>query len=333
MTELNVLYAFDNNYAPFAGVSILSLLINNVSLDRIRFFCVTDKVSEDNRGKLKTTVLSYQREIEFIDAENVNSLLEKLGVPKYRGSYATHYRKFFHLFLPDDVHTLLYIDSDSIVPGNLTELIKKDFEGKCVMVSLDTLGQEYKKLLGVEEEETYFNAGVTYIDVDAWKERKYADKLIDHIKNVRSKYCNPDQDLFNLVIRGDTLVIGPEYNFQPAHRVYSDELFFKYYPKTGYYSSDEIEKARRNPKIIHAYRYLGEFPWHKGNLHPDNKLFDEYLNKSLWYDYVKKPASKGLVITIEKVIYRFLPRRVFLPLFKTVLYNSFKRKNKKLLES
>ena len=123
MKDLNVLYAFDDNYAPFAGVSILSLLMNNLYVDRIRFFCVTDKVSEDNLNKLSLTVSSYEREIVFIDAENVNSLLSDLGVPKYRGSYATHYRKFFHLFLPEDVHTLLYIDSDSIVPGNLVDLL------------------------------------------------------------------------------------------------------------------------------------------------------------------------------------------------------------------
>ena len=332
MGELNVLYAFNDKYAPFAGVSILSLLMNNKSMDRIRLFCVIDSVSKENIDKLRITVADFAREIVLIDATDVNNILEKLGVPQYRGSYATHYRKFFHLFLPEDVHRLLYIDSDSIVPGDLSDLATKDFMEKCVMVSLDTLGQRYKELLGFQPEETYFNAGVTFIDVDAWKERKYAERLIDHITNIRSSYCNPDQDLFNLVVKDDTLTIGPEYNFQPVHRVYSDKLYFRNYPRIGYYSSEEIEYARQNPKIIHAYRYMGEFPWHKGNVHPDNDIFDSYLERSLWSDYEKKRAKKGIIIAIEKAMYIVLPKCVFLPFFKVALYNSFKRKNRLLME-
>lgn len=330
MTELNVLYAFDNNYAPFGGTSILSLLMNNKGIDRIRIFVVLDAVSEENVIKLKKMVEEYKRELITFDAANINELLKKLNVPMYRGSYATHYRKFFHLFLPEDVEKLLYIDSDSIVPGNLEELINLDFKGRCIAVVLDALGGKYKKLLGFADCEPYFNAGVTYIDVKKWKERDYANKLISYIQNVRSKFCNPDQDLFNQVVKGDTLVIGPEYNFQPVHRVYTDKVFFKNYPQAYYYSTQELEHARQHPMIIHAYRYLGEFPWHEGNLHPDTPMFDLYLRRSEWADYAKKPSGKGKMFKIEKKMYTFLPRPIFLKIFKYALYFSMYKKDKRL---
>lgn len=332
MSNLNVLYAFDNNYAPFAGVSILSLLSNNTDIDTIRVYAVMDNVSDENKDKLVRTINKYSRELITVDASEINKLLMELGVPKYRGSYSTHYRKFFHLYLPKDIDRILYIDSDSIVPGSLFELTQKDFEGKCVMASLDTLGGRYKRLLGYQPGEHYYNAGVSYFDVKAWGERGYADKLINHILNVRAKYCNPDQDLFNLVVKGDALTIGPEYNFQPAHRVYDDKTFFMVYPRTGYYTEVEVEHARQNPVILHAYRYMGEFPWHKGNVHPDTPLFDEYLAKSEWKDYEKKPSGQGTMFKIEKWLYKHMWRKGFLVIFSWALYLSFYRKNKKLLK-
>lgn len=331
MEELNVLYACDDNYAPYCGVSILSLLKNNIDIERIRIFVVADNVSKINQAKLENTVQQFTRELVIIDAESVRQLMEELEVPMYRGSYATHYRKFFQMFIPKGIHRLLYLDSDTIVTGSLRGLLKNDMKGKCMGVVLDALGGRYKQLLGFQIDEPYFNAGVTWIDVDAWIERKYSEKLMDHIKNVRSKYCNPDQDLFNLVLRGDTFVLPISYNFQPVHRAYSDKSYFANYPRE-YYSEKEIEAARCNPIILHTYRFLGEFPWHKGNLHPDNAIFDEYLRQSVWNDYVKKESSVGVMFKIEKWLYRCLPRALFLHIFQTVIYQSFYRKNQKLVK-
>ncbi len=331
MEELNVLYACDNNYAPYCGVSMHSLLVNNIGIDQITVYIVIDSVSDDNKKKMQETANAFGRDIVLIDAESVKHLMEELGVPKYRGSYVTHYRKFFQMLIPETVHKLLYLDADTIVTGSLEELLKYDLQDKCMGVVLDTLGGHYKKLLGFKYNEPYFNAGVTWIDVDKWKERDYSQKLMEHIKNVRAKYCNPDQDLFNLVLRGDTFVLPIGYNFQPAHRAYSDRSYFANYPR-DYYTVEEIQAARENPVILHTYRFLGEFPWHKGNLHPDNAIFDKYLEQSEWEGYEKKKASVSTVLKIEKLMYRYMPKAVFLRFFQFALYQSFAYKNKQLLK-
>jgi len=329
---LNVLYAFDDNYAPFGGTSIFSLLENNQDIEKIRIFVVMDNVSDENKKRLRKTVDDFGRELVIVDGQKFAELMKELGVPMYRGSYATHYRKFFQLFIPDDVKTLLYIDSDSVVPGKLNELIDFDFEGKCIAVVKDSIVGKYKLLLGFQPKEVYFNAGVTFIDVSAWKERNYSRKLIDYIQNVRAKFVNPDQDLFNMVLKNDTVVLPPEYNFMPVHRAYSDKAFFFCYPQKGYYTREQIENARENPRIIHAYRFLGEFPWHKNNCHPDNAIFDSYLYRSEWADYIKIEANMPFVFKFEKVIFKILPRGLFLFIFSK--YTSFiiKKKNKELLK-
>lgn len=330
MNEFAVLYACNNNYAPYMGVSILSLMENNRTIKKLKIYVVLDNVSENNIIKLQQMVCSFGHDLIIIDGKNVCELMENLGVPMYRGSYATHYRKFFSLFLPSNISRVLYLDSDTIICGDIGDLVTYELNGKCLGVVWDTLGLRYKKLLGFRPEELYFNAGVTLIDVNEWKKRNYDEKLLNHIKSVRSKYCNPDQDLFNIVFKGDTCLLPVEYNFQPPHRAYSDKIYFKCIRREQYYSKSDIEKARRNPKILHTYRFLGEFPWHINNYHPDNDIFDYYLGRSPWKEYEKKRANTTVVLKAEKYIYKVMPKDLFFYFFEKILFVSFAIKNIKL---
>lgn len=318
MNHLHVMYASDENYAPFLGVSVFSLLENNRDIEKITIYTVLDNVSQSNKDRLSKMVDSYGRELEIVDANEFNNTMQELGVPKYRGSYTTHFRKFFHLFMGEDVKRFIYIDSDTIVPGSLKPLLEIDMGESCGAVVLDALGNKYKLLLGFRPDETYFNAGVTLIDVDNWKKNNCTERLIEHITKERAAYCNPDQDLFNILLRGKTMVIPCQYNFMPVHRAYSDRAYAKNYGFDNYYSQEDIENARLHPAIIHSYRFLGEFPWHKGNLHPDTPLFDEYLRRSPWADYIKKPSGVKPIFKIEKILYRILPGDCFLTVFRII---------------
>ena len=330
--HLYVMYAADDNYAPYLGVSLFSLFENNRNINEITVYAVLDGVSDENKDRLRKMSEEFNRDLRLIDAEEVKNKMIQLGLPKYRGSYATHYRKFFKYVIDDNVERILYIDSDSIVCGDLSMLLTLDMGESCVGVVLDSLSNKYKLLLGFEPNETYFNAGVTLINVANWYKYNCDEILIDHIQNKRSKYCNPDQDLFNIALKGKTMVLPPEYNFTPVHRAYSDKSYDKYYGFENYYTQNQIENARMFPKILHTYRFIGEFPWHKGNVHPDNRIFDEYLFKSPWSDYIKEKAQTSYILKLEKIVYKILPRDLFLFFFSKLLYSSFKNKNKKLSE-
>ena len=112
MDHLHVMYASDENYAPFLGVSLYSLLENNRDIKKITIYAVLDNVSSGNKDRLSKMVNTYSRELVIVDAKEFNKAMQELGVPKYRGSYTTHFRKFFHLFMGEDVKRFLYIDSD-----------------------------------------------------------------------------------------------------------------------------------------------------------------------------------------------------------------------------
>ena len=330
MMELNVIYACDDNYAPYACISICSLLENNKSFDAINIYVVLDNVSQENSRKLKEQIEVYKRKFIPIDATELNRKLCSLNVPKYRGSYATNYRFLFEEYLEKNVSKFLYLDCDTIIAGSLKALVSIDMETSCALVAQDALTNKYKKMLGFKNNESYFNAGVLFVDVENWKKFNCTEKLMDHIKNERAEYCNPDQDLLNILLKNHVKYVGPEYNLQPIHKVLKSNSYKKIYENEAYYSIEEIEFAKTNPKIIHVYRFLGQFPWHVNNQHPDTELFDYYMMISEQKNYVKKWAKLSTIMKIERTLYRFLPKSMFYRIFSIAQSVSFKSQDRKL---
>ena len=316
--HLNVLYAADNNYAPFMGVSIFSLLENNKNIECITIYAMINEFSEQNIERLDKMVKQYNRELVIINASDLDAMLDDLHVPRYRGGHAPNYRLFFERYIRNDVERLLYIDSDSLVVGSLGELLNIDMQGAYFGGVLGAFGgYEYKFKLGLGSDDNYVNSGVILFDVVKWKECICQQMILDHIVNVRAAYYNPDQDLLNVVFKGHIYRLPCEYNFVPFHSAYPYDLYYKFYGSEGYYSKEEIEYGKCNPVILHTFRFLGDFPWNKWNFHPDRKMYDFYLRKSPWKDYRKKIAKKGKAIFwVEKVLFVCLPRSVFLRVFK-----------------
>ena len=325
---LYVLYACDENYAPYAGVSMNSLFQNNQEIPHICVYLVEDHVSEENKEKFLRQAEAFGRELILVDAGQIVERTKELNIPSYRGSQAANSRLFFDTFLPPDAERLLYLDCDTLVCGSLAELLTCDLGGAAAGVVRDSLTNQYKELIGFSLEEDYFNSGVLLIDTRAWQEQGIKQRLIHHTQTTRACYCNPDQDLLNIILKDTKCLLPPTYNFQPSHRAFSDKAYFSVYRHKKYYTSEELAAARENPKILHTYRFLGDFPWHANNLHPDTALFDHYMERSLWSDYEKKAANRGLLFTVEKLMYRLLPKRIFLKIFAAISLRAFRKQNR-----
>lgn len=330
MAKLNVVYACDDNYAPYACISMCSLLENNRNFEEINIYVVLSKVSQKNRDKLKEQAQRYQANFIPVDAAEIIQEIQKLKIPEYRGSYATNFRLFFHKYMSEDAEKFFYLDCDTIICDDLKEIYEKDMGENCAFVVQDSLTCKYKQLLGFQPEEPYFNAGVMLINVKNWKEKKCTERMLEHLRTERAAYCNPDQDLLNIVLKGSVNFVGPEYNFQPIHRMLKYKSYIKLYENPSYYTEQQITRALQKPVILHTYRFLGEFPWHAENKHPDNALFDIYLAKSCQADYQKKPAQVKAIMKLEKFLFLTLPRPCFFRLFKAAQDREFAKRNEKL---
>lgn len=328
MSKLNVLYLTDNNYATYAGVSITSLFENNKHIDDITVYLIDDNISNDNKVKYNELGSQYNREIIFLDVSKGIERLKELGAPLYRNSYTTYLKLFAFNLLPDSVHRIFFIDSDSIITGGLEEMITFDLKGNVIGAVRDGMSHTYKCMLGFPPESSWFNMGVMLVDVDMWKKNNCQADIERQLKK-RSAYVAVDQDLLNITQNGKIATLSPRYNATPHHYVYREKDFMKAFPQEGFYDEATLQSAQESAVIRHFERFVGESPWHKNSIHPYTFLFDEYLAISPWKEYEKKKPTKNLTLKIEKILYLCLPKKVFVRLFaagfRRYLYNCNKK--------
>lgn len=331
METLQVLYQSDNNYAIFMGVSICSLLENNKNVESIIIYIIDDGINQDNHDKLQEMVESYGRRIIFVTGERVLNNQEITNAFNYTGmrrNTHSYLKLFFDTLLPSITGRLLYIDCDTSITGDLSELVSIDMSGHTIGMVMDSLIINSKKTIGFQSNDRYYNSGVILIDIDLWKRQKCAEKILYHIKNVRI-YGTVDQDVLNVVLKKEITTLPVEYNLQPIHLEYPYNTYSKIYKhKEKYYSQKEISNAVKSPKIIHYLRYIGESPWNANNVHPGTKYFDKYLALSPWKNYEKKEANKGEIFKIEKWMYKCFPKTLFLFVFYIVHERMIKKSNR-----
>lgn len=315
--RLDVLYQFNEKYVPYAGVSITSLLENNKDIDEIVIHLMLEDVSDESKNRLSVLAGQYNREIIFIETSELIQKMKSVGINEYRGSYATNMKMFAPFYMNGSVKRLLYIDSDTIINRKVNELITIDMHEKPIAMVLDSLGGKHKFQVGLHEKDFYFNGGIILFDIVRWKEKECEKRIIDHAKNVRAHYMAPDQDLINVVLREEIEKLDIKYNLQPIHMVYEPDLYNKYFRQKNYYNEKEIKCAAADPVILHTFRFLGEFPWHKDSLHPGVLYFDKYMKTSLWKNYKKLPTEQdSLIFRIERLLYCYIPKQMFLVIFK-----------------
>ena len=281
MNEINVLYQFNEKYVPYALVSMTSVLENNVD---VSIYVLGEGLSTDSVARITEMVGSYGANVTFPDTAPLIDKFKSLGMIPYRGAYSVYCRLFFTDLLKMTGKRVIYLDADTIVDKSLLPLMEYDLGGKSIGMVLESIRDDYKVMIGMSRTADYFNSGVILFDVDKWVWGRYCEKLVGHIRNVRSSYIG-DQDFLNIVCEGDVCRLPIIYNFQPLHGRYSVKQYFGAYPVRSagdYYSIEEIEDAANGAVIFHCYRWLGEFPWNTNNWHPFGDKFDKYLCKVSW---------------------------------------------------
>lgn len=322
--SINVLYLSDSNYAAFAGTSVVSLFENNKHMDSIRVWLIDDRLGEDNKRKFKEAAEQYGREINFLDMSAGIKKLEEIGAPKYRNSYTTYLKLFAFGMLPEEVHRIFFIDSDSVVTGRLDELADFDMKGNAVAAVKDVLCHDYMVSLGFSTNDSWYNMGIMLVDVDAWRREDCEARVIENMKK-RCAYVAVDQDLLNTTLHGRITTLPPRYNATPHHYIYKHSDVMKHFPWHDFYSEEEMADARKAPVIRHFERFLGQSPWHKHSIHPYTADFDRYMAMSPWRDYQKKPSPKNMVFRVERMLFRVLPKSWFLCIFSVYYKRYFKK--------
>ena len=199
-----IFYSCDDGFVKYTVVSLHSM-IANASRDRK---CVVHILNAGISDELRQTVEALGDEcfeIRFVDVtKNLDSVSDKLPLRDYY-SKTTYYRLYIAEMFPE-YSKAIYIDSDTVVTGDISELYDTDtgdaYLGACheqVMIQEDAFGTYVEKVIGIPRY-NYFNAGILLINCDKFREHKVLKKFIE-LLGVYNFVVTQDEDYLNLICK------------------------------------------------------------------------------------------------------------------------------------
>lgn len=309
---MKVMYTCDNNYVWLMGISTISLFENNRGIEDLKVYLLGENISEDNKNELHKIGEKYGREVEVID-------VPKLNIPpslvSARWPLSAFTRLFSGVILPGDVDRILYLDCDTIISGDISELENVKFNGNIAMGVKDCISGTYKKNVGLNSNSPYINAGVILFDMDALRKVNINVEIENYMEKYEKLINYADQDILNGMFKGKIGELNPKYDVMTIDAVHTYEEIQQLRRPTNFYSKEELEKAMTTPVIIHyTTNMLVVRPWFTNTDHPFAGEFKKYLNMSAW----KNRELKEMVFDskVAKVI------STIMKLPKNIAYNA-----------
>ena len=253
-----IFLTINSAYAPYAAAAIHSLT-EHVSPDRYyRVIILHDGLNWVNRVRLRNLVtknvaLQFKKMTRSIHLKVIVAycMRRKKGSGDFFSSAVYYYRAFIPRLFPM-YDKAVYIDSDTILRGDIGELYDIDLGNKVLAAMVDPKVSAIKEFrdyvdnaVGVPHDE-YVNSGVQLMDLRKMRKMKYLSTMIELIRKYDADLVAPDQDYLNIILKGHILFLPECWNMEPR----------KDLPK--------------NAKLIHFN--LFNKPWHYKNV-PCERIF------------------------------------------------------------
>lgn len=263
-----IFFAVDDGYIPFLAVALESLIDNASKEYYYSIKILYTNINEENKRKIN----KYKCEnvnIEFVD---LNYYIEKVKDKLYTRDYYTK-TTYFRLFIPNlypQYNKAIYLDSDIVVLGDISELYNQEIENNLVAAAPDDVIQSTKvfqeyaeKVVGVADYRNYFNAGILLMNLDEFRKFKFQEKFLYLLETIKFTVAQ-DQDYLNRLSKGKVKIIDKSWDKMPI-------------------ANDNFDE--NNLKIIHynlAYK-----PWHYDNI-KYKEYFWKYAKETEYYDDICK---------------------------------------------
>ena len=212
MKKKHIVYATDHNFIMLCAVSILSLLHTN---DNCAIHLLVDgTLTEEDYQVFERIWVKYPKiEHEYIRMDEQrfsDASMEKSSLTR-----STYYR----LLLPSvlqEVETCLYVDADTLIVGDLSELFSWELDDDYIAgvwdAGIPELGYSLEEIPNMD---SYINAGVLLMNLKKMREDGIEEKCFSILPN---NYHFHDQDILNIACCGHIRLIDDKYNYF-SHRL------------------------------------------------------------------------------------------------------------------
>lgn len=240
--ELNIAIAFDNNYLKQFHALVASIIRNTTANNVVYLHVIAPDIESADASEIKGYLTCGIRDIIFYD---IDSDVIKEFVLSNTWTHAVYYRLFFPLIVPNGIKRLLYLDCDTLVLSDLSELFCEELGDYPVGAVYDNYVRK-QALLGITEDGQYFNSGVLLIDTTLWRTQQISERAFDYLNNYPERILYVDQCALNAVLYNNWKKLPFRYN-----------TLYTYLPNGS--SLRDLMRFISDKVIIH---FTLERPWH-----------------------------------------------------------------------
>jgi lipopolysaccharide biosynthesis glycosyltransferase len=259
--------AADDAFARPLAVTLYSALTNYRGGAPVSIYIVDGGIKALNRTRLDRILSKLKAHVEWIRPDYRS--VEKLNTSE-RYPASVYSRLMLPWLLPQSLEKVIYLDSDLVVEGDISELWNAEIKGLSLLAVQDegarTIGSPWGvanyEELGLNPEAMYFNSGVLVLNLPLWRQQGFSQRIIDHIEANPTSMRFGEQDAMNAVLVNDWSSLEPKWNQLVS-------------PWEGH------DGRRYETGVLH---FVSRFkPWTPLGAHWSNFMYDRYLKESGWY--------------------------------------------------
>lgn len=215
---MNVMFSFNENLANYASVTMVSLYLNHPDI-RIDIYVVYNVLSERVKDIMKTTAVKYHQNIHFVHCHDPWSYDR---FERYSGAFECYFDLLPHVYLPETLDRVLYLDVDLYVAKNIQDFYRADFDDAWAVGVLD-VGNELRLQDGIEGSLEIaargqgINSGCMLMNLEKLRTHNITIddylKIIDELERRKQPYFG-DQALLNCFLMDKKVKHFPiQYNY------------------------------------------------------------------------------------------------------------------------
>ena len=304
---MNIVYSSSEYYFKPTLVSIFSLLKNSSAKHEI--YLLSSKVSSKNKTIFNDLVSSMGSKPHILEIDDVlEKKAREFNFPIMRENFSTYARLFLSEILT--VESVLLLDSDTLVVGEIQEIIKEINNNYVMFASRDyVVSNKFSRHEDPElSMKSYFNMGVLYINLENWREKNLT-QIIKNSYDKKYKLKIADQTIVNKYLHKFISEIDVKFNWYTYFRYNFDyEFYLSQNNCTQFLNKDDFINAKENPIVIHYIGTWFERPWFRRNICKTEDLYRSYWLKIFKKsDLYRVPSIKlrGMYDYLSLFIFRF----------------------------
>lgn len=275
MKTIPVFFSVDDNYVPWLSVALKSLIHNASRQYRYELVILHEGLPEESLMRLKSLSepgFTIRPQLMTERFERIRSDFEGNRLHTLDRFTMTI---FFRLFLPDmfpQYDRGIYLDSDIVVPGDISELFETDLGGNLIAACPDYSIQDIPPFVsyvtdyvGMDRSLDYINSGVLLMDFDGLRKAGMGRRFMEVLDRWQFNSIAPDQDYINSMCKGRIKYLDACWDAMPNDKsrpldhpklihynlfskpwlrdgVQYEEYFWRWVPECGF--ADEIRRYK-----------------------------------------------------------------------------------------